>query len=111
VVDRVTPQTMPPWQRWALRVGAVLMMLLAAGGAQGISLSANHEPWQRFGALIAFTITGPIYIRLAWVRTRLPQAGPPENTKRGLGEVMVEWGPAVLTAVLALVLWISVLTA
>jgi hypothetical protein len=89
----------------------VLVVLLAAVGAQGISVSARHEPWQRFGALIAFTIAGPIYMRLASVRLRSPQVGPPENTKRGLGEVLVEWGPAVLTAILALVFWLSMLTA
>jgi hypothetical protein len=102
---------MPPWQRWALRAGAVLMVLLAAVGADELLWPVRHEPWQRFGVLVAFTIACPIYIRLAWVHTRSPRVGPPESTKRRVGEILVEWGPAVLTAALALVLWLSVLTA
>jgi hypothetical protein len=87
------------------------MVLLAAVGTHGLLQSARHEPWQRFGVLVAFTVTGPVYIGLAWARTRLPQVGPPERTKRRFGEVLVEWGPTALTAVLALVLWLSVLAA
>jgi hypothetical protein len=111
VVDGVTPPAMPPGQRWALRAIGLLMLFLSAVGTDGILRSANHEPWQRFGVLVAFTIACPLYVRLVWVRTRPPKAGPPEGTKRGLSEVAVEWGPVVLAAALALALWLSVLTA
>lgn len=99
---------MPLGQRWALRVGCLLMLLLATGGTIKVMRSTAHESWQQIGILVMFAVSGPTFVRLVWVSTRTP----PEQVQRvkmGWGEVVLEWGLIVVVAVLCLGLWLSLL--